>query len=106
MRPILLLSLSSNGSVAIRAVHGSPLSGLKRYFAVFAARGADGRMHPSVPFAIAAGALLFSGCSAVRTTLGLIDEASAGEELLLGCAKGEIRAAIRATENSILVVHG
>jgi len=40
-------------------------------------------------------ALLSSGCSAVRTTARFIGEALGSEELLLGCAEGEICAAIQ-----------
>jgi hypothetical protein len=78
--------------VAVRAVHRSPVSGLEGYLAVFAARSADSGMHLSllsVAAAIIARAIVFSGCSAVRTASGLVDEAFACEELLLTSVKGK-----------------
>ena len=56
--------------------------------------------------AIVAEAILFSGCSAVRTAPGLVDEALAGEELLLASAKGEVQAAIRACLGFVGLIHG
>jgi hypothetical protein len=50
----------------------------------------------SVAAAIIAKAILFSGCSALRTASGLVLETFAGEELLLASIKGEIQATIRA----------
>jgi hypothetical protein len=60
----------------------------------------------SVAAATIARAILFSGCSAVRTASGLVLEAFAGEELLLARAKGEIQAAIRASQGFVCVFHG
>jgi hypothetical protein len=60
----------------------------------------------SVAAAIIARAILFSGCSAVRTASGLVLETFAGEELLLASIKGELRAAIRASQGFIRVHHG
>jgi len=54
-------------------------------------------MHLPLPVASATvptTALLFAGCSAVRTTARFIGEALGSEELLLASAKGEIQAAI------------
>jgi len=96
-------------SVALAAVHWSPVSGLERYLGVFPARGADSRIHFSLPLiavAIPATALLFPGCSAVRTTLGLVGEALGSEELLLGSAKGETCAAVYALEGLVYIGHG
>jgi len=66
-------------------------------------------MHLPLPVASATvptTALLFSGCSAVRTTARFIGEALGSEELLLGSAKGEAYAAIQASEGFVRVVHG
>jgi hypothetical protein len=60
----------------------------------------------SVAAAIIAKAIVFSGCSALRTASGLVLETFAGEELLLASAKGEIQAAIRASQGFIRVFHG
>ena len=101
-----------NFSVAVAAVHRSSVSGLERYLGVFPARGADGRMHFSLPLIaiaipaiIRTTALLFPGCSAVRTTLGLVGEPLASEELLLGSAKGETCAALHALEGLVYIGH-
>ena len=101
-----------NFSVAVAAVHRSSVSGLERYLGVFPARGADSRIHFSLPLiavtipaAIPTTALLFLGCSAVRTTLGLISEALSSEELLLGSAKGETCAAVHALEGLVYIGH-
>jgi len=56
--------------------------------------------------AIAAGALPFPDCSAIRTTTRLIDEALAVEEILLRGAEYEIIPAIRAPKGFVFVVHG
>jgi len=99
-------------SVAVAAVHWSPVSGLKRYLGVFPARGADSRIHFSLPLiaiaipaAIRTTTLLFPGCSAVRTTLGLVGEPLGSEELLLGSAKGETCAALHALEGLVYIGH-
>jgi hypothetical protein len=66
-------------------------------------------MHLPLPVASATvptTALLFSGCSAVRTTARFIGEALGSEELLLASAKGEIQAAIRASQGFVHVLHG
>lgn len=55
---------------------------------------------------IAAKAILFSGCSAVRTASGLVLETFGGEELLLASIKGEIQATIRAMQGFVHVLHG
>jgi hypothetical protein len=60
----------------------------------------------AVSAAIAVTALLFSGCPALGTTTGLIDEALGSEELLLGCCKGEACFAIRTCESFIREAHG
>ena len=60
--------------VAFAAVHGSILSGLKRYLRVYTTFGADRGIHfptPLIAVAIAA-ALLLPGRSAFITTLRLI----------------------------------
>ena len=88
--------------VAVTAVHWSSVSGLERYLGVFPARGADSRIHFSLPST----ALLFPGCSAVRTTLGLVGVAPGSEELLLGSVKGETCAAVYALEGLVYVGHG
>jgi hypothetical protein len=54
----------------------------------------------------AAGALLFSGRSTVGTTARFVHETFAGEELLLARAKVEIRAAVRARQSFVYVLHG
>ncbi len=99
--------------VAVTAVHWSSVSGLERYLGVFPASGADSRMHFSLPLitvAIAAPirttALLLLGCSAIETTLGLVREALASEELLLVSAKGEACAAVYALNGLVFVGHG
>jgi len=56
--------------------------------------------------AIAAKAIVFSGCSALRTATGLVLKAFAGEELLLTSIKGEIQATIRAMQGFVHVHHG
>jgi hypothetical protein len=66
-------------------------------------------MHLSLLFvaaAIIAKAILFSGCSALRTASGLVLKAFACEELLLANAKGEIQATIRAMQSFVHVLHG
>ena len=100
-------------SVAVAAVHRSPLSGLKRYLSIFPARGADSRIHfplpliaVAIPATIPTTALLFPGCSAVRTTLGLVSEPLGSEELLLGSVKGETCAAVCAPEDLVFIGHG
>ena len=60
----------------------------------------------AVSAAIPVTALLFSGCPALRTTTGLIDEALGSEELLLGCGKGEALVAIRTRERFVCEAHG
>jgi len=102
-----------NFSVAVAAVHWSPVSGLKRYLGVFPTRGADSRIHfplpliaVAIPATISTTALLFPGCSAVRTTLGLVSEPLGSEELLLGSAKGETCAAVYALEGLVYIGHG
>ena len=99
--------------VATAAVHCSAVSGLERYLRLYATVGAHGRIHfplPLIAVAITATigttALLFPGCSAVRTTLGLVREAFGSEELLLGSAKGETCAAVYALEGLVYVGHG
>lgn len=99
-------------SVAVAAVHWSSVPGLERHLGVFPARGADSRIHFSLPLiavaipaAIPTTALLFPGCSAVRTALGLVGEALGSEELLLGSAKGETCAAVYALEGLAYVGH-
>ena len=99
--------------VAVAAVHWSSVSGLERYLGVFPASGADSRIHFSLPLitvAIAAPirttALLFPGCSAVSTTLGLVGEALVSEELLLGSVKGETCTAVYALEGLVYIGHG
>jgi len=96
----------------VAAVHRSAVSGLERYLGVFATRGADGRIHfplpliaVATPATIGTTALLFLGCSAVRTTLGLVREAFGSEELLLASAKGETCAAVYALEGLVYVGH-
>ncbi len=51
-------------------------------------------------------ALLFLGCSAVGTALGLVSEPLGNEELLLVSAKGETCAAVYALEDLVYVGHG
>ena len=60
----------------------------------------------SVAAAVIAKAVLFSGGSAVGTASGLVLEAFAGEELLLSSVKGEMQAAIRASQGFVYVFHG
>jgi len=60
----------------------------------------------STSTAIPATALLFFDCPAVGTTPGLIGEALASEELLLGSAEGKTCAAIRASEGFVCISHG
>jgi len=100
-------------SVAVAAVYWSPVSRLKRYLGVFAARGADSRIHfpltliaVAITITIPTTALLFLGCSAVRTTPGLVSEPLVSEELLLGSVKGETCAAVYALEGLVYIGHG
>lgn len=108
----LNVSLASNFSVTIAAVHGSPFSRLKRYLRVFAARSADSVIHfpllltVAIPGTIRTTALLPSGLSALGTTLWLISEALASEEFLLLSTKGETCAALHTLEVLFHVVHG
>jgi len=60
----------------------------------------------AISAAIGTTALLFPGCSAFRTALGLIREALAIEELLLGSAKRETSAAVYALKGLVFVGHG
>ena len=107
----LKVSLASNFSVTIAAVHGSPFSRLKRYLRVFAARSADSVIHfpllltVAIPGTIRTTALLPSGLSALGTTLWLISEALGSEEFLLLSTKGETCAALHTFEVLILVAH-
>ena len=110
--PYLNVSFAFNFSVTVAAVHGSPFSGLEGYLRLFATRGADSVMHFPLPLTIAipgtirTTALLFSGLSALRTTLGLISEAFGSEELLLLSAKGKTCAALHTLEVLVHVAHG
>ena len=86
---VQLPALPPHGREAVRAVHRFPGGGLEGYLAVLAASGADRGMHLSLlsvataavaaAAVAAAAALLFPGCSAVRTASGLVDEAFAVE---------------------------
>ena len=93
---------------AIGAVDRAPVTGLEWHLARFAARSADCIVHLSrLPLAPATGAVavpLSANRPAVWTATGLIGEALAGKELLLGGAESELVAAIRANESLIAVL--
>jgi len=55
---------------------------------------------------VTARALLFPDRSAFSTTPWLIDKSLASEEFLLGSAKGETVAAIRASQDFVRIAHG
>ena len=84
------------------------LTGLERYLAVLAARGTNSVIHlPAlVPIAVAITAPLSPGSTTLRTPLGLIGEASAGEQLLLVSAEDETPATLHTLERLVDIVHG
>jgi hypothetical protein len=60
----------------------------------------------AVPATTRVTALLFSGLSTLRTSLGLIVKPPASEELLLSGGKLKIGAALYASEGLVYVAHG
>jgi len=103
----LIAVLELDFAVALVAVYGSVLPGLKRYLCFYTTLSADNRIHfpPMIAVAIPI-ALSSPGCSAIRTTLGLIGEAPGSEQRLLICTKSETCAALHALEGPVYVVHG
>ena len=103
---LLLRRLSPFRSVAVRAVHRSPVSGLERYLAVFATSSTGSGMHLSRLSVAAARALLLSSRPTIRAAPRLVDEALAGEELLLRGAEREVVATIRTVQSLVRVFDG
>ena len=83
---------------AVAAVDGPVSAREERHFCVFAALGADGRVHlaPAVASASAA-TLALAGCSAIRAALGLVRVAFVGVVLLVVSAECELGTAVLAT---------
>ena len=93
--------------VAFAAIYRSILSRFERYMCAYTTFGADCRKHfPSLLKAITTTvALLLPSCSALITTLGLIQVTPGCELRLLFCTKSETNSAILALEGLINIVH-
>ena len=93
-----VLSTDSDFTVAITTVHRSVTSGFKGYFRILATLGTFYREHlplESIARATVSITLWFPCLATGGAALGLVGEALASEELLLGSGKGELCAAIR-----------
>jgi len=91
------LSADCDFAIAIATVHWFVSAGFKRYLGIPSTLGTFYREHlplESVARAIVSITLYFPCLSAGRAALGLVSEALASEELLLGSGKGEVCAAI------------
>jgi len=77
--PFLNDGLAPHFRITVAAVHRSPLSGLERYLTLTATRGAYSVKHLPRPIVAVATTLLLPGFSALKTSLGLISKAPAGE---------------------------
>jgi hypothetical protein len=97
------LAVRPDFAEAFAAIYGPAFTGLEGYFGLFAALGADRRVHLA-RLAAATGTvpLGFSGLSAVRAPLGLIGVTFGLEELLLRSAEGKRSPAIGTLECLIL----
>jgi hypothetical protein len=92
------LSADSDFTVAIATVHRFVTTGFKGYLGILAALGTFYREHlplESVARATVSITLWFPCLATGGAALGLVGEALASEELLLGSGKGELCAAIR-----------
>lgn len=99
--------------VTITAVYRSPISGFERYLCVFPTCCTNSSIHfplpliaVAIPTTIWTTGLLLFGYSAFRTTLGIVGETFASEELLLWSCKAKLCAAVHTVEDFLFVIHG
>src|SRR3990170_3350927 len=105
----MLSGAGANLVEAVRAVDRSIVAREERHQGLAPALGADRGVHLALPPVPAAGAdpqrtVLLGDGAAALATLGLVDEALAGVELLLPGGKDEVHAAV-ATADGLVGVH-
>jgi len=102
-------TLAPHLAVAVTAVDRAALTGLERHLALLATRSTNRVVQlpaPVVAVAIAITAPLSPSSTALRTPLGLIGEAPAGEQLLLVRTEDKTPTALHTLERLVDVVHG
>lgn len=109
---LALLSDWPDFVVALPAIYRSALSGLKRYFGVFATLGTDCGEHLALRLlgvatvSVTSVALaFFSFLSTGGTAFGLVSIAFGLEEILLCSTEGELSSAIAALEGLVIETH-
>jgi hypothetical protein len=100
-----LTSASPDFVETLAAIDRSAFAGLKRYFRIFAALGANRGVHLAGPHA-ATHALGFPCLSAGGAALGLVGVTLGLKELLLRCGKGERSPTIGTLKCLVLKNHG